>query len=196
MVIITTAFFIPLPRNTNQDEEGTPVQQGGRLESVCKEADGTRGSSEPAECLGLPPCNAEPAGRLEVEEEEEEDEEEGCKSRENSPEGTRRSYSDAATDALLPRQHSSSQEGEVTYCSHAKDQKPVNMTFYSLFISHGSRHKTAHTFLLNPLLVCWSLPWIWISFPYDECFARCVKTLPWHLKWVASKQTAKRSSWV
>lgn len=104
------------------------MQPGGRPESVCKEAGGMRASSEPAE--GLPPCNAEPAGRLEVEEEVEEDEEEGCKSRENSPEGTRRSYSDAVTDALLPKQLSSSQEGEVTYCSHAKEQKPRMISIF------------------------------------------------------------------
>ncbi|XP_035536153.1 tumor necrosis factor receptor superfamily member 19 [Morone saxatilis] len=86
--------------NTNQNEEGTPMQLGGRPESVCEEAAGMR---EPAECLGLPQCNAEPAGRLEVEEEEE-DKEEGC--RENSAERTRQSYSDTVTDALLPKQHS------------------------------------------------------------------------------------------
>ncbi|XP_044057562.1 tumor necrosis factor receptor superfamily member 19 isoform X4 [Siniperca chuatsi] len=90
--------------NTNQDVEGTPMQLEGRPESVCKEG------SEPAECLGLLQCNAEPAGRLEVEEEEQE-EEEGCRSRENSPERTRQSYSDGVTDALLPKQHSSSQQG-------------------------------------------------------------------------------------
>lgn len=60
-------------------------------------------SLEPAECFGRPQCNAEPAGRLEVEEDDG-DEEEGRKSRENSPETTRKSYSEAATDA-------SSQEG-------------------------------------------------------------------------------------
>ena len=88
------------------------MQLGGHPESVCKEAGGTRGSVEPTECLGLPQCTAEPAGRLE-EEERNDKEEEGCRSRENSPESTRQSYSDAVTDALLPRQHSSSQEGEV-----------------------------------------------------------------------------------
>ncbi len=64
-----------------------------------------------------------------MEEEEEEDEEEGRRSRENSAEGTRQSHSDAVTDALLPKQHSSSQEGEVT-------QKATNVTFYSSLISH------------------------------------------------------------
>ncbi len=54
-----------------------------------------------------------------------------------------------------------------------------------------SRHKTAHTFLLNPLWFAYHFPGY---DPHDECFSRCVKTLPWHLKWVASKQTAERSS--
>ncbi|KAG8002140.1 Tumor necrosis factor receptor superfamily member 19, partial [Nibea albiflora] len=100
--------------NTNQDEECTVMQAGGRPESVCEDAGGTRGSLEPAECSGLPQCIAKPAGRLEVEGEEvDEEEKEGCRSRENSPERTRQSYSDAVTDALLPKQHSSSQEGEV-----------------------------------------------------------------------------------
>lgn len=95
--------------NTPQDEEGPPTQLEEHPESACKEADGMRGSLEPAECLGLPQCNADPAGRLEVEEEDG-DEEEGRRSRENSPERTRQSYSEAVTDALLPKQHSS-QEG-------------------------------------------------------------------------------------
>ncbi|XP_037632126.1 tumor necrosis factor receptor superfamily member 19 [Sebastes umbrosus] len=91
--------------NTHQDEESTPVHVGGHPESVCKEAGGVRGSLEPQ-------CNAEPAGRLEVEEDDGDgDEEEGCRSRENPPERTRQSYSEAVTDALLPRLHSSSQEG-------------------------------------------------------------------------------------
>uniref|UniRef100_A0A671V269 Tumor necrosis factor receptor superfamily, member 19 n=1 Tax=Sparus aurata TaxID=8175 RepID=A0A671V269_SPAAU len=93
--------------NANQDEEGTLTQSGGRLESVCREAAGI--SSEPAECLDLLQCDAEPAGRLEVEEEEQRDEE-GCRSRESSPERSRQTSSDAVTDALLPKQHSSSQE--------------------------------------------------------------------------------------
>ncbi|XP_076592065.1 tumor necrosis factor receptor superfamily member 19-like [Chaetodon auriga] len=98
--------------NTNQDEEGALTQLGGRPESVCKEDGGTRAASEPAEGLGLPQCNAEPAGRPEVVEEEEDDEEEeGCRSRENSPERVRQSYSDTVTDALLPKQHSPGQEG-------------------------------------------------------------------------------------
>ncbi|XP_070685324.1 tumor necrosis factor receptor superfamily member 19 [Pempheris klunzingeri] len=90
--------------NTNQDEEGTLMQLGGHPESVCKEA---------ADCLGLPQCNAEPAGRLEADEEEEEGDgkDEGRRSGETSPEGTRQPYSDAVTDALLPKEHSSSQEG-------------------------------------------------------------------------------------
>lgn len=70
--------------NTNQDEEGKPVQLGGHPESAPGEAAGATESSEPA---GRP----------------EEDEEEGkCRSRENSPEMTRQSYSEAVTDALLP----------------------------------------------------------------------------------------------
>lgn len=98
--------------NTNQDEEAAPVQLGGCPESVCKEAGVTRGSSEPAEGLKPPLYDTEPAGRLEVEEEEEgEDEEEGCKSRESSLEGATQSYSGTVTDALLPKQHPSSQEG-------------------------------------------------------------------------------------
>lgn len=59
--------------------------------------------------------NSEPAGRLEVEEDEDgegDKEEEGCGSRENSPERTRQSCSEAVTDALLPKQHPSTQEGE------------------------------------------------------------------------------------
>lgn len=97
------------------------MQAGGRPESVCEDAGGMRGSSEPAECSGLPQCNTKPAGRLEVEGEEvDEEEKEGCRSRENSPERTRQSYSDAVTDALLPKQHSSSQEGEVEH--HKPDQ--------------------------------------------------------------------------
>lgn len=71
--------------NTNQDEEGNPVQLGGHPESVPGEAAGVTGSSEPA---GRP---------------EENEEEGGCRSRENSPEGTRQSYSEAVTDALLPK---------------------------------------------------------------------------------------------
>lgn len=98
--------------NTNQDEEGTPTQLGGRPESACKEDGGMRAASEPAEGLAPPHCNAEPAGRPEVDEEEEDDEEEeGCRSRQNSPERAGQSYSDTVTDALLPKQHSSSQEG-------------------------------------------------------------------------------------
>ncbi|XP_078102664.1 tumor necrosis factor receptor superfamily member 19-like isoform X1 [Sander vitreus] len=97
-------------RNAHQDEEGTPMQLGGHPESVCTEAGRMRGSLKPAECFGLPHCNAEHAGRLEVEEEEG-DEEEGCKSRENSPERSRQRHSEAMTDALLPKQHLSSQEG-------------------------------------------------------------------------------------
>ncbi|XP_031716491.1 tumor necrosis factor receptor superfamily member 19 isoform X1 [Anarrhichthys ocellatus] len=89
--------------NTHRDGESIPMQLGGRPESHCKEAGGMRGSLEPAECSGWPQCTAEPAGRLEVEEEDG-DEEEGCKPRENSPEMTRKSYSEAVTDA-------SSQEG-------------------------------------------------------------------------------------
>lgn len=102
------------------------MQLGGHPESVCTEAGRMRGSLKPAECFGLPHCNAENAGRLEVEEEEG-DEEEGCKSRENSPERSRQRHSEAMTDALLPKQHSSSQEGELTYCSHTQDQKPMNI---------------------------------------------------------------------
>lgn len=99
-------------RNTNQDEECTAMQAGGRPESVCEDTGGMRASFEPAECSGPPQCNAKPAGRLEVEGEEvDEEEEEGCRSRENSPERTRQSYSHAVTDALLPKQHSPSQEG-------------------------------------------------------------------------------------
>lgn len=90
--------------NINQDEEGTPPQLGGRPQSVCREAGGMRGSPEPAECLGLPQAEAE-------EEEVNKKEDEGCRSGENSPERTRQSFSDAVTDALLPKQHSSSQEG-------------------------------------------------------------------------------------
>lgn len=94
------------------------MQLGGHPESVCKEAGGTRGSSEPAESFGLPQCNAEPAGRLEANEEDDQEEGEGCRSGENPPDRANQSYSDAVTDALLPKQ-----EGEVTYCSHAKHQK-------------------------------------------------------------------------
>ena len=73
-----------------------------------------RGSSEPAECVGLPQCSAEPARGPEVEEEDVgEEEEEGYRSRENSPERSRQSYSEAVTDALLPKQHLN-QEGELT----------------------------------------------------------------------------------
>ncbi|XP_059187876.1 tumor necrosis factor receptor superfamily member 19 [Centropristis striata] len=98
--------------NTHQDEEDTQMQLGGH-----EEAAGITGSLEPAEGFRLPTCNAERAGRLDVEgqegdeeEEEEEEEEEGCRSEETSPERTRQSYSEAVTDALLPKQHSS-QEG-------------------------------------------------------------------------------------
>lgn len=94
--------------NPNQDEEGSPMQLGERPESDCKDATAMRGSAEPTE------GNAEPADRgpeVEDEEEENREEDEGCGSREKSPERTRQSYSDSATDALLPKQHSSSQEG-------------------------------------------------------------------------------------
>lgn len=98
---ITTAVSPTLARNTNQDEEGKPVQLGGHPESAPGEAAGATESSEPA---GRP----------------EEDEEEGkCRSRENSPEMTRQSYSEAVTDALLPNL---TQEGEETLSSNVKDQ--------------------------------------------------------------------------
>ncbi|KAM7413410.1 hypothetical protein PAMA_020683 [Pampus argenteus] len=80
--------------NTNQDEEGNPVQLRGHPEPVPGETAGMTGSTEPA-------------GRPEVDKEEA-----GCRSRENSPERTRQSYSEAVTDALLPKQHLSTQEGE------------------------------------------------------------------------------------
>lgn len=145
------AVFILLLRNANQDEEGTLTQSGGRLESVCREAAGI--SSEPAECLDLLQCNAEPAGRPEVEEEEQRDEE-GCRSRESSPERSRQTSSDAVTDALLPKQHSSSQEGEVPHKTPEQAQ---------LFCCPNSqfpfpRHKTAQTFLLSPLWFTYHIP--------------------------------------
>ncbi|XP_022624590.1 tumor necrosis factor receptor superfamily member 19-like isoform X1 [Seriola dumerili] len=80
--------------NTHLDEEGAPMQLEGHPESVSAEAGGMMGSSELAE-------------RMKVEEEEDcegDEEEEGCRSRENSPERTSQSYSEAATDALLPKQ--------------------------------------------------------------------------------------------
>lgn len=164
-----TAVFIRLPRNTNQDEEGTPTQLGGRPESACKEDGGMRATSEPAEGLAPPHCNAEPAGRPEVDEEEEDDEEEeGCRSRQNSPERAGQSYSDTVTDALIPKQHSSSQEGEPTYCPYCKTPETY-------------RNKTAHKFPPNSPTACLALPWICISFPH-ACFESCVRTLPWDLR--------------
>ncbi|GAA6218271.1 tumor necrosis factor receptor superfamily member 19 [Lates japonicus] len=100
-------------RNANLDEEGAPMQLG-HPEFVSAEAGGAMGSSEPAERFGLPQRNPQPAGRLEVEEDEDgegDEEEEGCGSRENSPERTRQSCSEVVTDALLPKQHPSTQEG-------------------------------------------------------------------------------------
>lgn len=85
-----------LPRNTNQDEEDSLVQQGGRPETVCR---------------------GEPAGRL-----EEKDGEEGCK--ETSPDGTRQHHSNTVAEALVSEQDSSAQEGEVTCSSHVKHQNP------------------------------------------------------------------------
>ncbi|XP_042342834.1 tumor necrosis factor receptor superfamily member 19-like [Plectropomus leopardus] len=73
--------------NAHQDEESTPMQLEGHPESVCKEDDGMRRSSELAECFGLPECNADPEERLEVKEAGKD--EEGSRSRENSPERTR-----------------------------------------------------------------------------------------------------------
>lgn len=84
--------------NTHLDEEGA---SGGHPESALVKAGGITGNSEPAE-------------RLAKEEEEDcegDEEEERCRSREDSPEKTRQSYSEAATDALLPKQQPSSQEG-------------------------------------------------------------------------------------
>lgn len=104
-------------RNINLDEEGTPTQLGGLPTSVCEEDGGMMMSSEPAECLRMPQCNPEAAARWEVEEEGEHEGEvevERCRSREKSPERAGQSCSEAGTDALLPKQQSSSQEGEVT----------------------------------------------------------------------------------
>lgn len=95
--MVTIALFILLPRNTNQDGEFTPMQLGGRHESVCR---GMTGSLEPAGGL-------------------EEEDEEGCGSSE-----TRQRHSATAADALDSEQHPSCQEGEATFCSHAKRQKP------------------------------------------------------------------------
>ncbi|TKS81260.1 Tumor necrosis factor receptor superfamily member 19 TRADE [Collichthys lucidus] len=99
--------------NTNQDEECTATQAGGRPESVCEDAGGMSGSLESAEmfraCLSAT-LSLQGDWRWRREEVDEE-EKEGCRSRENSAERTRQSYSDAVTDALLPKQHSSSQEG-------------------------------------------------------------------------------------
>ena len=175
--MVMIAVFIPLLRNANQDEEGTLTQSGGRLESVCRKAAGI--SSESAECLDLLQCNAEPAGRLEVEEEEQRDEE-GCRSRESSPERSRQSSSDAVTDALLPKQHSSSQEGEV----------PQHQKGLSYFAQFPFKTQNCTDISTDSPLVYLSHPWIWGSL--NECFNRCVKTLPWHSESVASKETAKR----
>ncbi|XP_039985943.1 tumor necrosis factor receptor superfamily member 19 isoform X2 [Xiphias gladius] len=101
-------------RNTDLDDEGNPMQLGGHPELVSAGAGGTTGSSEPAECFGLPQPDPEPAEGLEVEEEEDgegDEEEEGRRSRENSSERTRQSYSEAVTDELLPNQHPLTQEG-------------------------------------------------------------------------------------
>ncbi|XP_071327766.1 tumor necrosis factor receptor superfamily member 19 isoform X1 [Trachinotus anak] len=85
--------------NTHLDEEGAPVHLRGHPESVSAENGGMMGSSEPAETL-------------EVKEEEDcGEEEEGCRSRENSPERTGESYSESVTDALLPKQQPSAQDG-------------------------------------------------------------------------------------
>ncbi|KAJ4923244.1 hypothetical protein JOQ06_026349 [Pogonophryne albipinna] len=83
--------------NTHQDEEA------GHPESGCREAAGMRGAPEPAESV------------------EHGEEEERCRSRENSPERSRRSYSEAVTDALLPKQQASSQDGEETHDCPAGD---------------------------------------------------------------------------
>ncbi|KAK5904418.1 hypothetical protein CesoFtcFv8_005986 [Champsocephalus esox] len=83
--------------NTHQDEEA------GHPESGCREAAGMRGAPEPAESV------------------EHGEDEERCRSRENSPERSRRSSSEAVTDALLPKQQASSQDGEETHDCPAGD---------------------------------------------------------------------------
>ncbi|XP_026155024.1 tumor necrosis factor receptor superfamily member 19 [Mastacembelus armatus] len=99
-------------RNTNPDEEGTPMQLEGHPESFCNQAGWMVGSSEPAECFGLPECTPEPAGLWRLEGEEEHEgvvEAEECSSKEKSPEKAIQSYSEAVTDAFLANQYSSSQ---------------------------------------------------------------------------------------
>lgn len=112
------------------------MQAGGRPESVCEDAGGMRGNLEPGESSGPPQCNAKPAGSVEVDEVEEE----GCRSRENPPERNRQSYSDAVTDALLPKQHSSGQEGEV------ERQNPALVCLETLSSSHTAHQKPTTTF--------------------------------------------------
>lgn len=109
---ITTAGSVS--RMVNLDEDTTPMQPGGHPESGSAEVSGMRGSSER---LRPPNCNPEPAVRLEVDGEEGHEEEGGCRSSDNSPEWTR--HSEVVTDALLPEQHTSKQEGEVTSSLHA-----------------------------------------------------------------------------
>ncbi|KAK1900405.1 Tumor necrosis factor receptor superfamily member 19 [Dissostichus eleginoides] len=89
--------------NTHQDEEA------GYPESGCREAAGMRGAPEPAESV------------------EHGEEEERCRSRENSPERSRRSYSEAVTDALLPKQQASSQDDTIK-CSHLFEMPPAVLT--------------------------------------------------------------------
>ncbi|XP_022052923.2 tumor necrosis factor receptor superfamily member 19 isoform X1 [Acanthochromis polyacanthus] len=103
--------------NTNLNEDGAPMQLEGRPESVCEGAGGVRGGSEPAESFGRSQLSAEPAERLEVEGEEEDEEDEGCRSKESSPERSQGNCSEAVTEALLPKLHKPTQEGEVT-CLH------------------------------------------------------------------------------
>lgn len=94
-------FLSSAPRNTQEDEEGTPMQLGGHLEFVCRDTAVMAGSSEPE-------------GRLEVEEEEE-----GCRSRETSPERLEQHHSGTVSE------RHSSQEGEVTRCSHGKKHQKL-----------------------------------------------------------------------